>query len=163
MYGDYDFRRLSSLRPLIESVSIIFRKVGYVSQHFIECVSQAAKILIETKTLILLPEELPTLFSIAAGFNAKVQSICLIVIGDFEVEEFMKYSRIITGLHVKIQKLEDLEFLNLSSDFYFPNIRGLSLLGETPIFKSLSGALKMNSSITAVFLDNMSIGDEVHP
>ncbi|KAL0242707.1 hypothetical protein GEMRC1_005270 [Eukaryota sp. GEM-RC1] len=106
-------------------------------------------------------EHLPKLISLASFFGADLQSVFLHADGTSEIEKFLNYSGIITGLRIELREPSDLEFLNNSSSL-FPRLKQL----EVEVFERISvsmlliEALKTNTTVTSLDLQYNSIKTE---
>ncbi|KAL0239467.1 hypothetical protein GEMRC1_009575 [Eukaryota sp. GEM-RC1] len=149
----------SSLLNLKNTLVTFFKKVGYVSHHFFESALFASKVFFQTNTFQVIPEELPQLCSFASFFGADIQSVFLHVKGNFNVEEHLPYSNVISGLELGLQCHNDLEFLNKSS-LFFPRLKQLHVNVLSPFAMIFAELLKENATVTSVDLRNNSIGAE---
>ncbi|KAL0243033.1 hypothetical protein GEMRC1_005596 [Eukaryota sp. GEM-RC1] len=106
-------------------------------------------------------EHLPKLISLASFFGADLQSVFLYTYGTLEIEKFLNYSGLITGLRIELSEPSDLEFLNNSSSL-FPRLKQLevSVLQRTSVSILLIEALKTNTTITSIDLLDSAIGAE---
>ncbi|KAL0248919.1 hypothetical protein GEMRC1_004153 [Eukaryota sp. GEM-RC1] len=75
----------------------------------------------------MLPEDLPQLTSIASLFKAAVSSVFLHVDDSFEVEDILGFSHLVTGVELRRDYDDDLDFLNSSSPYYFSQLKSYSL------------------------------------
>ncbi|KAL0242542.1 hypothetical protein GEMRC1_005105 [Eukaryota sp. GEM-RC1] len=138
-------RFIAQLTALKTVLPAFFGQVGYVSNHFFDSSFQAVKLCFQLHTF----------------HAADLQSVFLHTDGILEIENFLNYSGIITGLRIKLRKLSDLEFLNTSSAF-FPRLKELEVvvIQHAPVSMLLIEALKTNTTVTSVTLVGNSIGDE---
>ncbi|KAL0235589.1 hypothetical protein GEMRC1_002171 [Eukaryota sp. GEM-RC1] len=81
-----------------------FKKVGFVSDRFMESSLLAAKLFVETTTFPVIPNDLCQLVSLASFFGTRVQSIFLKVDDTFKARDFLCYSEIISGLELNLKK-----------------------------------------------------------
>ncbi|KAL0242941.1 hypothetical protein GEMRC1_005504 [Eukaryota sp. GEM-RC1] len=141
---------------------VFFGQVGYVSNHFLDSSLQAVKVYFQLHTFRADDEDFPKLFSLASFFGADLQSVFLDVYEILEIENFLNYSGIITGLRIKLREPSDLEFLNNSSSL-FPRLKQLEVevtRRNASVSMLLIEALKTNTTVTIVNLFYNSIGDE---
>ncbi|KAL0239612.1 hypothetical protein GEMRC1_009720 [Eukaryota sp. GEM-RC1] len=146
---------------LKEEFPTFFKKVGYVSHHFFESALLSTKVFFQTNTFHTDSKELHQLCSFASFFGADVQSVFLHVDGTFNVEQFLSYSNIISGLDLFLENHNDLEFLNKSS-LFFPRLKQLDVYVhfDPTISMAFIELLKVNTTVTIVNLSRNSIEDE---
>ncbi|KAL0242881.1 hypothetical protein GEMRC1_005444 [Eukaryota sp. GEM-RC1] len=101
-----------------------FGQVGHVSKHFLDSSFQAVQMYFEVHTFHTDLEHLPKLISLTSFFEADLQSVFLHADGTLEIEKFLNYSGLITGLRIELREPADLEFLNTSSSL-FPHLKQL--------------------------------------
>ncbi|KAL0242539.1 hypothetical protein GEMRC1_005102 [Eukaryota sp. GEM-RC1] len=150
------------LAALKTALPAFFGQIGYVSNHFLDSSFQAVKVYFQLHTFHTDLEHLPKLISLASFFGADQQSVFLHADGTCEIEKFLSYSDIITGLRIELRKPSDLELLNNSSSS-FPRLKQLEVKvvrQRISVSMLLIEALKVNSSVTSVDLSGKSIGDE---
>ncbi|KAL0242473.1 hypothetical protein GEMRC1_005036 [Eukaryota sp. GEM-RC1] len=94
-------RQLDGLKT---SLPAFFEQVGYVSNHFLDSSFQAVKVYFQLHTFHTDLEHLPTVISLASFFGADLQSVFLHADGILEIEKFLNFSGIITGLRIVIRK-----------------------------------------------------------
>ncbi|KAL0242519.1 hypothetical protein GEMRC1_005082 [Eukaryota sp. GEM-RC1] len=151
--------RLTTLKTALPA---FFGQVGYVSNHFLDSSFQAVKVFFQLHTFHADLEHLPKLTSLASFFGADLQSVFMYVYGISEIGKFLNYSGIITGLRIKLREFSDLEFLNNSSSL-FPRLKQLEVevaRRNTSLSMLLIEALKTNTTVTSVDLEDSSIGAE---
>ncbi|KAL0239689.1 hypothetical protein GEMRC1_009797 [Eukaryota sp. GEM-RC1] len=137
-----------------------FKKVGYVSNHFFESALLSIKVFFQTNTFAVVPKELPQLFLLTSFFGTSLPSVFLHILNEsFNVEKFLKYSHIISGLELVIYDHNYLEFLNKSS-FYFPHLTRLHVCVSRTIAMELIELLKVDTTITSVDLGGSDVGDD---
>ncbi|KAL0240139.1 hypothetical protein GEMRC1_010246 [Eukaryota sp. GEM-RC1] len=154
-----DEYRCGDLHKLKKDLLPVFKKVAYLSHHFLESALLATKVFFKTNIFHTIPEDLPQLCSFASFFEANIQSVFLHVSGSFDVEEFLSYSPIISGLELVLTNHNDLEFLSNSSS-YFPLLNQLHVSVDRSISVSFIELLTENTSITSINLKDNSIGHE---
>ncbi|KAL0243332.1 hypothetical protein GEMRC1_005893 [Eukaryota sp. GEM-RC1] len=110
-------RTQTQLNDLRRVLPTFFEQAGYVSSHFLDSSFQALKVYFVVHTFRAHCYVIPKLVSLASFFGADLQSVFLDVYGIFEIEKFLNYSGIITGLRIELREPSDLEFLNKSSSF----------------------------------------------
>ncbi|KAL0239498.1 hypothetical protein GEMRC1_009606 [Eukaryota sp. GEM-RC1] len=93
------------------------------------------------------------------SLETEVQNVFLHVLGTLNVEELLKYSNIISILELTLRSHIDLAFLNKSL-FYFPRLKELHVCVDQSISLPLIELLKVNVTVTTVYLKNNAIGDE---
>ncbi|KAL0239419.1 hypothetical protein GEMRC1_009527 [Eukaryota sp. GEM-RC1] len=111
----------------------------------------------EIHTFHIASFDLPQLCSFASFFEADVPSLFLHVYGSFNIEEFLSYSHVITGLEFCLWHDKDLEFLNKSS-LIFPHLKELHVHVDYSLSTSLIELLKLNTSVTSANLGEHYIG-----
>ncbi|KAL0242839.1 hypothetical protein GEMRC1_005402 [Eukaryota sp. GEM-RC1] len=154
----YPFGTISQLDGLKTALPAFIEQVGYVSNHFLDSSFQAVKMYFEVHTIRSDLEHLPKLISLASFFGADQQSVFLHADGILEIEKFLNYSGLITGLRIELREPSDLEFLNTSFSL-FPRLKQLEVevFQRTSVSMLLVEALKVNTSVTTVTLDGNSI------
>ncbi|KAL0233167.1 hypothetical protein GEMRC1_011912 [Eukaryota sp. GEM-RC1] len=150
-----------ALLNLKKHLPTFFNKVGYVSHHFFESALLSTKVYFQTNTFHIASSDLPQLRSFASFFGADVQSVFFHVNRTFRVEEFLRYSPVVSGLELELENENDLEFLNKSS-FFFPLLKELHvcLRHRSTISLPLIELLKANDTVTSIDLRNKSVRDE---
>ncbi|KAL0229540.1 hypothetical protein GEMRC1_014157 [Eukaryota sp. GEM-RC1] len=156
---NYDDRTNPQLTALKTSLPAFFGQVGYVSNHFLDSSFQAVKVFFQLHTFHADLKHLPKLISLASFFGADLQSVFLDVYSTLNIDKFLNYSGIITGLRIVLRKPSDLEFLNKSSSL-FPRLKQLDVELRESVFLLLTEALKTNTTVTGVDLTEISIGAE---
>ncbi|KAL0243318.1 hypothetical protein GEMRC1_005879 [Eukaryota sp. GEM-RC1] len=154
-------RTKHQLSALKRTLSAFFGQVGYVSNHFLDSSFQAVKVFFQLHTFHADLEHLHKLIPLASFFGADLQSVFLHPAGNLEIEKFLNYSGIITGLRIELREPSDLEFLNNSSSL-FPRLKQLELKvtrRNASVSMLLIEALKTNTTVTSVNLGSNSIGD----
>ncbi|KAL0235826.1 hypothetical protein GEMRC1_002408 [Eukaryota sp. GEM-RC1] len=139
-------RRL--LRHTMSKLPTFLNKVGYVSQHFFNCSQLALKTFFEINTFP------------AVSHQLSLRYVSLFVYDSFEVEHFRVHALIISRLRVRLERLEDLEFLNKSSPCFFKHLKHLDACVDPSLHQELSDALKVNDSITSIDLTDTYIDSE---
>ncbi|KAL0243362.1 hypothetical protein GEMRC1_005923 [Eukaryota sp. GEM-RC1] len=159
--GNNHNRTNLELTALKTALPAFFGQVGYVSSHFLDSSYQAVKVYFQLHTFRADDEDFPKLISLASFFGVDLQSVFLDVYGILEMEKFLNYSGIITGLRIVLMEPSDLEFLNNSSSL-IPRLKQLevSVFQRTSVSMLLIEALKTNTSVTSVNLGYNSIGAE---
>ncbi|KAL0239380.1 hypothetical protein GEMRC1_009488 [Eukaryota sp. GEM-RC1] len=150
---------LSYLR-LTNELPVFFKKVGYVSDSFFESALLSTKVFLETNTFHVIPKDLPQICSFASFFRAEVQSVFLHVDGPFKADEILSYSKVISGLELKLENNNDLEFLNKAA-LLCPRLKQLFFCDRISFYEgvvALTDVLKVNTTITSIDLGNNSIG-----
>ncbi|KAL0242597.1 hypothetical protein GEMRC1_005160 [Eukaryota sp. GEM-RC1] len=150
------------LSVLKRALPTFFGQVGYVSNHFLDSSFQAVKVFFPVHTFHADLKHLLKLISLASFFGVDLQSVFLDAYGTLQIEKFLTYSGIITGLRIELRKPSDLEFLNNSSSL-FPRLKQLEVKVATQrlsVSMLLIEALKTNSTITSLELSSNYIGDE---
>ncbi|KAL0239579.1 hypothetical protein GEMRC1_009687 [Eukaryota sp. GEM-RC1] len=148
-----------ALLNLKRDLSKFFKKLGYVSHHFFESSLLATKVFFQTNTFHVVPKGLPQLCSFSSFFGAELRSVFLHVHGIFDVEKFVNYSNVISGLELELKNDNDLEFLNKSS-LFFPRLKQLHVFVQRCLCMAFIELLKFNVTITSIDLDSNHIGDE---
>ncbi|KAL0232538.1 hypothetical protein GEMRC1_011285 [Eukaryota sp. GEM-RC1] len=124
---NFDDPRLD-LRCLTNALELFFATVGYVSHHFFNSALLATKMFFETLcSFPVVPEDLSLLSSITSLFGTEVHSIFLHVDDTFEVNDFLKYSHVLSGLKLRLTSQTNLSFLNQYSHLFFARLKQLSL------------------------------------
>ncbi|KAL0239661.1 hypothetical protein GEMRC1_009769 [Eukaryota sp. GEM-RC1] len=144
---------------LTNDIRKFFKKVGYTSKGFFECALLATKVFFQRNTLNVVSYDLPQLVSFASFFGAEVQSVFLGVCESCDVEEFQSYSHVISGLELRLENHNDLEFLNKSS-LCFPRLKELHVDVISSQALHLFDLLKVNETVTCVHLRDSYIGGE---
>ncbi|KAL0240162.1 hypothetical protein GEMRC1_010268 [Eukaryota sp. GEM-RC1] len=147
------------INNLKQEVLTFFKKVGYVSHHFFESALLATKVFFQRNTFHLAPEDLPQIFSFASFLEADIAFIFLHIDGVFSSEEFLDYSNVISGLELKLEDHNDLEFLDKSLLSY-PQLNQLEVHVHRSISMELIELLKVNTIITSVDLNRCCLEDE---
>ncbi|KAL0245049.1 hypothetical protein GEMRC1_009129 [Eukaryota sp. GEM-RC1] len=139
-----------------------FGQVGHVSNHFLDSSLQAVKVYFEVHTIRSDLKDFPKLISLASFFGADLQSVFLYTDGTLEIEKFLNYSGIITGLRIALREPSDFEFLNNSSSL-FPRLKQLEVSVArqlTSVSMLLIEALKTNTTVISIDLLDSAIGAE---
>ncbi|KAL0251524.1 hypothetical protein GEMRC1_000737 [Eukaryota sp. GEM-RC1] len=114
----------------------------------------------ETNTFPIVFNDLSPLKSIAALFGADIRSIFLHVNGISEVNDYLSYSHIISGLEGTLRNHNDLACLNLNSSSFFSQLKHFCVRVDASIFLTLVEQLHRSTSpITKLNLEDISIGD----
>ncbi|KAL0242955.1 hypothetical protein GEMRC1_005518 [Eukaryota sp. GEM-RC1] len=161
-YSYDDDRTNLELTALKTALPTYFGQVGYVSNHFLDSSLQAVKVYFQLHTLPADLEDIPKLISLASFFGADQQSVFLYTGETFEIDNFLNYSGIITGLIIVLRKPSDLQFLNNSSSL-FPRLKQLEVIvapQRTSVSMLLIEALKTNTTVTSIDLSANSIRAE---
>ncbi|KAL0250871.1 hypothetical protein GEMRC1_000085 [Eukaryota sp. GEM-RC1] len=155
------FYFLRHLSYLTRDLMIFFNKVGYVSHHFFDTTVLVVKEFVKSNTFHVTPESFPLLQSFASFFGAEVQSVSFEVKGTFNVDMFLSYSNIMTGLEIYLENSSDLDFLNKSSSL-FPRLKELQVhpVDSLSLTLKLIELLKVNTTVTSIILDQISVGAE---
>ncbi|KAL0238620.1 hypothetical protein GEMRC1_013093 [Eukaryota sp. GEM-RC1] len=148
-------------KHLIHDLPVFFQTVSQVSHRFSESIQQSTNVFFKTTTFPMVPEDLPQLTSIASLFQAAVSSVFLHVDDSFEVEDILGFSHLITGVEIRRDCDDDLDFLNSSSPYYFPQLKRVDASVDPSVILSLAEVLKVNSTISELNLVGCSIGVEV--
>ncbi|KAL0229384.1 hypothetical protein GEMRC1_014001 [Eukaryota sp. GEM-RC1] len=148
-----------SLRRLKQELATFFKKVAFVSHHFLESAVLAVHGFFRRTTFSAGSGDLPQLCSFASFFGADIQSVFVHVDGTFVVEEFVKYSSAITGLEVSLNHHHDLALLHQAS-LFFPHLKQLHVSVNSSISMSFIEVLNINAAVTSVNLAENSFGDE---
>ncbi|KAL0242847.1 hypothetical protein GEMRC1_005410 [Eukaryota sp. GEM-RC1] len=158
---NYHHRTDRQLTGLKTALPAFFGQFGYISNHFLDSSLQAVKVYFHLHTFHTDLEHLPTLVSLASFVGADLQSVFLYTYGTLEIEKFLNYSGIITGLAILEMEPSDIEFLNKPSSL-FPRLKQLEVevFQRSSVSMLLIEALKVNSSVTGVNLGVNSIGAE---
>ncbi|KAL0242759.1 hypothetical protein GEMRC1_005322 [Eukaryota sp. GEM-RC1] len=149
------------LTALKTALPAFFGQAGYVSNHFLDSSFQAVQVFFQIHTFHADLKHVPKLLSLASFFGADLPSVFLHVYSTLEIEKFLNYSGIITGLRIELREPFDLEFLNNTCSL-FPRLKQLEVevKDHTSVSMSLIEALKTNTTITSINLSFNSIGDE---
>ncbi|KAL0244701.1 hypothetical protein GEMRC1_008783 [Eukaryota sp. GEM-RC1] len=149
-------RRLT--RIIKQDLPTFFVKVAYVSDGLFETALLSTKVFLQTNTFHVFSEDFPQLFSFASFFEADVKSVFLHVDRAFNVEEFLNYSGIISGLELEIENHNDLEFLQNSS-LIFPRLKQLHVGVNSSVSMAFLKVFNEIPTVTSVYM-KPSIGDE---
>ncbi|KAL0251098.1 hypothetical protein GEMRC1_000312 [Eukaryota sp. GEM-RC1] len=150
-----------SLTDLETALPAFFGKVGYVSNHFLDSSFQAVKVYLQLHTFRTSPTHLPNLISLASFFGADLQSVFLHADGTIEIDDFLDFADIITGLRIFLEEPSDLEFLNKYNSA-FPRLKQLNVnvIQDDSLAMSLIEALKTNTTVTNIDLEDNLIRAE---
>ncbi|KAL0242667.1 hypothetical protein GEMRC1_005230 [Eukaryota sp. GEM-RC1] len=158
----FEYDTSQHLTDMKRALPAFFGQVGHVSNHFLDSSFQAVKMYFEVHTIRSDPKDFPKLISLASFFGADLQSVFLHTRTTLQIDKFLNYSGIITGLRIKLWESSDLEFLNNSSSL-FPRLKQLEVIvatQRTSVSMLLIEALKTNTTVTRVILVSRSIGSE---
>ncbi|KAL0242942.1 hypothetical protein GEMRC1_005505 [Eukaryota sp. GEM-RC1] len=141
------------LAALKTALPTFFGQAGYVSNHFLDSSCQAVKVYFEVHTVHAYLEHLPKLTSLASFFLEWINNLF-----SYTLAKLLNLRR----LRIVLRKPSDLEFLNNSSSL-FPRLKQLEVevaTQRTSVSLLLIEALKTNTTVTSVNLEDNSIGDE---
>ncbi|KAL0251835.1 hypothetical protein GEMRC1_001047 [Eukaryota sp. GEM-RC1] len=151
-FADHRFyRRFSDLFHYLLS---FFRKVGYVSNRFLESSSLAVKVLLERNTCLVLIHELRLLSYVASIFEAKVHSVCVKVDNRTLVKDIGEYTSVVTRL-----KSDDCchlhHFLDPSSSDFLSCLRVLEVTNKPSdnLFNSFCKSLMVNYTVVELNIE----------
>ncbi|KAL0239797.1 hypothetical protein GEMRC1_009905 [Eukaryota sp. GEM-RC1] len=155
----WDRDDFSDVLNLKKDLPKFFKKLGYMSDHFFESSLLATKVFFQTNTFHVLPKDLPQLFPLSSFFKADPKSIFLHVDKAFNVEDWISYSPIISGLELDLKSPNDLEFVN-NPFLFFPRVKQLRVRIRRSICLVSIESLKANTTVTSISLRNNSIKEE---